>query len=161
NSQPSGPPPITSRRRGNSVSSKTFSLVRKPASTRPGIDGVSGRAPVAIIAFLKRSLAPFSVSASVVLKRASPKNTSTPAARRRSVRRDQSRRAGPDDRQIVPVCRLRIAPFRRMQVFQPFAFVRILRDRCEGGVGLKHAIQSANRTSRYSHPPRKPVRRKP
>src|SRR5579864_5942361 len=79
-SQPSGPPPMTSRRRGNSVRSKTFSLVRKPASARPGIEGVSGRAPVAISAFLKRSRAPSAVSASAPVKHAWPKNTSTPAA---------------------------------------------------------------------------------
>ena len=43
NSHPNGPPPMTNRRRGSAVKSKTFSLVKYPASARPGIVGVFGR----------------------------------------------------------------------------------------------------------------------
>src|SRR5262249_4566268 len=43
-SQPIGPAPITARRGGRSVSAKTVSLVRKPASASPGIGGRWARA---------------------------------------------------------------------------------------------------------------------
>ena len=71
---------MTSKRVGSSVESKTFSLVKLPASTRPGIDGVAGLVPVAINAFLNRRFTPATAPASIPVKRASPKNTSTPAA---------------------------------------------------------------------------------
>jgi hypothetical protein len=58
--------------------SKTVSLVRNPASARPSIEGSTARAPVAITAFLKRSLAPATSMASRDTKRPSPRNTSTP-----------------------------------------------------------------------------------
>ena len=51
------------------VRSNTFSLVRKPASARPGIAAVSGLAPVAIIALLKRSFAPSSAKVSEPVNR--------------------------------------------------------------------------------------------
>ena len=63
-SQPMGPPPMTASRRGSSVSEKTVSLVRKPASARPGISGWAARAPVAMIASRKRSVWPPTSTAS-------------------------------------------------------------------------------------------------
>src|SRR5215204_7330804 len=47
-SQPIGPAPMTPRRGGNSVNEKIVSLVRKPASCKPGIAGAVARAPVQI-----------------------------------------------------------------------------------------------------------------
>ena len=46
----------------------------------PGWTAISGREPVAIIAFSKRSLVPSTVNASVPAKRAPPRKTCTPAA---------------------------------------------------------------------------------
>ena len=83
-SQPSGPPPIISRLGGSTVRSNTVSLVRKPASASPGIAGNIERDPVAIIAFLKRNRIPSTSTASPLVKRAVPKNTSMPSAARRA-----------------------------------------------------------------------------
>ena len=67
-----------------------------PPRRGPGSTACSGREPVAIIAFSKRSFVPSTASASVPVKRASPKNTSTPAA---LSRRD---RIGPADARANP-----------------------------------------------------------
>ena len=72
-SQPIGPAPTTSRRRGRSVKEKIVSLVRKPASARPGTGSVAAREPVATTARLKRSCWPPTSTVSGPTKRASPK----------------------------------------------------------------------------------------
>ena len=47
-SQPIGPPPSTTRRRGNARSAHTVSEVSGPASASPGSGGTNGRAPAAM-----------------------------------------------------------------------------------------------------------------
>ncbi len=84
-SQPSGPPPITSKLEGSAVSSKTVSLVRKPASANPGIEGSTERDPVAIIAFLKRKRIPVDVEDRIPTGEArGAEKRSIPAAARRA-----------------------------------------------------------------------------
>ncbi len=56
--EPIGPPPMTIKCRGRSVNEKTDSLVRYPASSIPGMDGCTARAPVAMTAFRKTSSSP-------------------------------------------------------------------------------------------------------
>lgn len=51
-----GPAPMTTSRLGRSVSEKTVSLVRKPASASPGIGRLAARAPVAMTAREKTQL---------------------------------------------------------------------------------------------------------
>ncbi len=41
-----GPPPMFTKLAGGSSSSKRFSLVTKPASSRPSMGGTAGRLPV-------------------------------------------------------------------------------------------------------------------
>ena len=79
-----GPAPMTARRDGRCVSSNTFSLVRKPASRRPGTSGWWARAPVAMTAFLNESRVPLTSTVSGPVKRASPRKTSTPSPLKRS-----------------------------------------------------------------------------
>ncbi len=51
NSEPMGPPPSTTKRFGRSRKFQTVSLVKNPASAKPGIGGTNGRAPVAMTMF--------------------------------------------------------------------------------------------------------------
>ncbi len=79
-----GPAPMTTSLFGSSVSEKTVSLVKKPASAIPGMGGLAARAPVAITAREKRSLRPSTSTVSVETNFASPKKTSTPSLAKRS-----------------------------------------------------------------------------
>ena len=80
-----GPPPIMAMLAGARSSWKTFSLVRKPASARPGISGTAGRLPV----HRRTNLAPSSASppepVTTMLcgpvRRAAPNTISTPISR--------------------------------------------------------------------------------
>ena len=60
---------------------KIVSLVRKPASARPGMGGSAARAPVAMTARRKRRRLPPTSMVSGETKRPSPRKTSTPALR--------------------------------------------------------------------------------
>ncbi len=84
-SRPIGPAPRTASVLGRAFRSKTVSCVWKPAASRPGIGGTTGRAPVAItMRFDRRRPTPSTSIVSGPTKRASPNCTSTPIARKRS-----------------------------------------------------------------------------
>ena len=83
-SQPMGPAPITARRGGSSVSEKTVSLVRPPASASPGIGSTAARAPVQTAARANRRTASPTATVSGPVNRASPMKTSTPSPAKRS-----------------------------------------------------------------------------
>ena len=84
-SQPIGPPPSTTRRRGSSRSCHTVSEVRQPTVSMPGIGGTNGRAPAAItIARVLRRRVPPPASATSTSQGetifASPCRHSTPSS---------------------------------------------------------------------------------
>jgi hypothetical protein len=92
-SQPIGPAPITVNRRGSSRSENTVSLVRYPASARPGTGSATARPPVAMIARANSSRRP---STSMTLRETNlawPKYTSTPSERSRSAESLRAMRA--------------------------------------------------------------------
>ena len=70
---------MTASRRGSSVSEKTVSFVREPASASPGIGRAVARAPVQMAARAKCSVASPTRTVAGPLKRASPMKTSTPS----------------------------------------------------------------------------------
>ena len=83
-SRPIGPPPITIRWPGRVRLAKIVSLVRKPASARPGIGGAVAREPVART--MRRLLMRCGPACSSVrpMKRASSFRTRTPSVSKRS-----------------------------------------------------------------------------
>jgi hypothetical protein len=82
-SHPIGPPPMTARCSGRSVSEKMVSLVRHATPPIPSIGGMAARAPVAITARWKRRRRPSTSTASAATKRPPPRNTSTPISSRK------------------------------------------------------------------------------
>jgi hypothetical protein len=79
-----GPAPMMSRRRGRSWRSKIVSLVSSGVASSPGMGGPTGLLPVAISARRNRRCRSSTAIVLGPVKRASPKKTSTPAARRRA-----------------------------------------------------------------------------
>jgi len=81
------------------VSVKTVSLVRYPASSRPGMGGAAARAPVQIAARSKKSCLPSTSIQSGPTNRPWPRKTSTPNSSRK--RRTESCRLMPARRRRI------------------------------------------------------------
>ena len=83
-SQPTGPAPSTSRRRGSSRMAQSVSEVRKSTSAKPGISGTLARAPLAITMWRVRMRSPLTSTSQGDTSLASPATQSTPRAVKRS-----------------------------------------------------------------------------